>query len=162
MPSYLDTSFAGWGIVSFLGTLILHVLVWRFFLPRRHFLMLLVIFFGVPGLALLAKPSWAFFCPAFIHAVLAVNYIAIYPAFQAASPTIQLLNLLHSRPYGTTTEKIISLFAESDLVNARLSDLQQSGLISRSESPRLSFFARLMVRAFLSYRALLGLPQGAG
>lgn len=165
MPSYpesIDTSLVWLGLATFITSLLVHVLIWRRLQINRHFLMLLVIFLGLPVVGYGMLSDARTLIPLSFHLILAVNYIAIYPAFQAASPTIQILAFLAHAPGGLTRSELASKMQAENLVDARLKDLHRAGLLSSDAQPVLSWGGRWLAKGFLTYRAVLGLPVGQG
>lgn len=147
-----------WGIISYAVCHLLHIAAWRIKTPAKQFPTLL--FFLCLPAALLV-----YFSPtaALTHFCFASSYIAIYPAFQAVSPTIEIVDLLRRVPGGLTRQELITTFASPALVDDRLSDLYQSGLLIKGAGgPILSTRAKYLARFFRTYRALLGLSEGGG
>lgn len=161
-------SLEGWwlGIVSFLGALMPHIVVWRRSVPPPGALDLVLYLFLLPySLALLAIGFGGHypFVAALTHAILASNYLAIYPAFQASSPTVHLLTMLHDAPRGMTREEVVQHLVGITAVESRLEDLKRAGLVFRSgNSFTLSRSGARLAAVFIHYRGWLGLGQGAG
>lgn len=147
-----------WGLVSYAVSHALHVVIWRARTPNRQ----VVALFGIlcAPAALVAYYS----IPAAItHFSCAASYIALYPAFQAVSPTIQILELLRKMPSGAPRNQLVAAFASPSLVSDRVADLMRGGLlIQNEESARLTWRGRLLARFFIVYRSLLGLAEGGG
>ena len=147
---------------------LLHVAVWRSFSPKAHLLWLVLTLILAPtGLFLFWMAngiSWqSLLVPTVTHFLIVANYIAIYPAFQASSPTIQILNLLSQNRSGMGAEEICKRLAEEKLVKDRLSDLSQSGLITHDKGEvGLTPKGKVLASIFIFYRKLLSLPEGAG
>lgn len=145
-----------------------HIVIWRLAHVKRHVLLLTTLFLLLPTISWLAVafltdfgldavPSWL------THVSLSLSYIAIYPAFQASSPTLHLVESLHFHPMGMTREAILAKFATDSVVADRLNDLEASGLLKREGANwRLSKKGACLNLLFRSYRSFLGLPEGAG
>lgn len=153
----LSLTYWWWGIVSYGVAHTFHIFWWRQFPVKRH-LLLLGILFGFPVFALaIVGPS-----AVLTHLTLTAQYIAIYPAFQATSPTIEILEFLRVRGIASENE-ILQTCSNQSIVQDRISDLETGGLIRRkTQSFELSLRGRLLAEIFIGYRALLGLPVGEG
>ncbi len=155
------------GILTYLPFHCLHIFVWRLIPPRRDvlelvlYLLILPLALGLLWVGLGGSLSWP---QALLHLLLAVNYIAIYPAFQASSPTVRLICLLLDHPLGLTPEKTEETMRQITGVDHRIQDLSKSRLLFKGPRGewKLSFYARIIARFFLIYRRSLGLEQGAG
>lgn len=145
-----------WGAVSYACCHLLHIAWWRIAPPHRALLPLLISFYG----PLIVDAVWLTPSAALLHALLAANYIAVYPAVQASSPTLRMVLLLRS---GLTEPQLLTALSTDRLLDDRLSDLQKSGLLVTHEGKLvLSRRGNWLASFFLAYRRLLGLPEGAG
>lgn len=161
MNAFFSTEFYWLGIYTFLTGLALHLVIWRVF-PRWRSIPLLFMTVLVSPLALftlfpLESPLWV--APVILHLIFAANYIAIYPAFQASSPTIEILFCLHHRG-AQSSEAIVSSMDPKSLVGSRVDDLKSGSLIS--QDLKMSASAKLIAKVFIAYRRLLGLAEGQG
>jgi hypothetical protein len=156
------------GLITYLPFHLLHVAVWRMRPPRRDTHELLLFLFLLPLAVLLiwvgigGTPRVG---PAaiLVHFLVAANYLAIYPALQASSPTVHLLCRLRRHPEGLTRETITDFMLKTSAVEARLKDLRNSSLIRHRDGRlELSGAGRLLAAIFLGYRRLLGLERGLG
>ena len=147
-----------WGIISYAACHVLHIVIWRFRTPKRQVVMLFLTL-CVPALFLTAFSFEA----ALTHFSCACSYIALYPAFQAVSPTIQILELLRQVPSGAPREQLVAAFASPSLVSDRIGDLLSGGLLTQGKNgPELTTRGKLLARFFIFYRATLGLQEGGG
>jgi hypothetical protein len=151
-------SLSNWllGVLSYLVCHLIHVVWWHRKKPEREVLWLAALFFLAPAAALFQWGGAALL----IHFWLSAQYLAVYPAFQASSPTLHLLAALRAAgPKGKSARELESSAAGLDRHDQRREFLNKSGLL-RGET--LSFSGRLTARAFLTYRAWLRLPEGEG
>lgn len=157
-----------WGIgllVSALGQG-LHLLIWRR-KPAWRRLPLLLILLLLPSL-LGAIGTWQQLWPVspsawILSACLSANYIAIYPAFQAASPTLQCLAALYRAPRDWSESEIQHRWGGENILSDRVRDLEHGGFIRRQRHTwQIAPRGRWLARTFRAYRWLLGLPQGDG
>ena len=100
----------------------------------------------------------------FFHFALSSAYISSYPAVRALSPSLDVLRMIAASPEKRMTEEeIAKRFSDVGLVTARMDDLRKYRLITESGARvRLTFMSRIIVRSFIVYRRLLGLPIGQG
>ncbi len=160
------------GVLVYFAIHGLHIFVWRFFAPAKQFKALGALFLGLGPLALtwvllpVLSTEWsATVTPYFIYCCLSVHYIAMYPSFQAISPTLEFLYRMKRAPGGMTEPELASALGGAAIVNARVDDLLKAGLIKRNQTGDLmiaNFQARLIGGAFRTYRLVLGLPEGEG
>lgn len=146
----------GWGVGSYFLFHSLHVLTWNLYRPKRDFLWLFALFFlPVPVLFLKAGIG-----AALIHFWLSAQYVAVYPAFQASSPTLHLLAALATEKSGLDETSLLATAARVDREDDRVGSLRQGGFVHTSGE--LSALGRGLARCFLSYRSWLGLQEGRG
>lgn len=152
----------GWwvGLCVFALTFFAHVALWYFFPMLRRIPVLFALFF----LSLLLLYVFHADAPTrLLYSLLALNYISVYPAFQASSPTLVILDRLYQQPRGMTEREIQMLFNSNSLVQDRMNDLISGGLISTdNQRTQLSWMGKSMAFFFIAYRRVLGLPVGEG
>lgn len=161
LPQMLEP--VGLGAAWFAAAILGHVLVWRWLAPRRELPWLFGTLLGVPAAA------WAF-APgqvrAFVVAVsLALAYIQTYPAAQARSPSLLILGAARRlSKAGCATRDDIAAAVRADMsLDTRFRDLDRERLLETTAAgPRLTATGRLLAIAFVAFRRLLSLPQGAG
>lgn len=165
-PAVLFTAFG-----LFVFCLTLHILLWRFRHPRRHALALLVIFLGplvlFPFVAVKIWPlvSWIdLVAVSLLHIALSSAYIQIYPASQADSPSLRILRVVEgAAPRGLTEEEIHISFDPEKLLEARIRDLLEAGLVSSAgDALTLTGRGRMLITPFIYLRKILGLRPGKG
>ena len=152
----------GNGLLFFLALLILQLLIWRVLKPKKQMLLLLLGFFVLP-----------FFFVAFGFLVgglpldwlcalsLGCAYLMSFPAAAAQSPTLVLVNSVVKNKLKTEEEIFRSLGGR--LVKDRLEDLQSDGLVKvDGDHLKLKKPGQILARLFISFRRLLGLPEGQG
>ncbi len=145
-----------------------HMAWWRLVVVRGHLRTLLVIFLAPVFAFWAVVESVGFFnwneiaAPLLTHLSLTAQYIAIYPAFQATSPTLELLEMVASSG-GMTRANILARFAGQSVLEARILDLETGRLVKRTDHGlELTLSGRLLAQIFIGYRALLRLPLGDG
>ena len=155
-----------WGALSYAFFHGLHILIWRG--GKASIPLLFALLFILPTffIALIAWFStgalWAGLAPWVTHIALAGSYFAAYPAFQATSPTIEIIHRLSSSPQGLTEKEIAGSWENAQL-DSRLEDLVRAKMVRReAEKFVLVGRGKWMAQFFLSYRKLLGMPVGKG
>jgi hypothetical protein len=168
-----------YGFITFIASMALHVIVWRVLVPKTHVKYLLIIFFAVP---LTAHIVWfaavnkfgASTLPAIslieiiavymFHITLAAAYIASYPAMHAQCPTLSMLLIIgRSMPEGARDNELNSTFEVAHLLEPRLLDLVNSGMVNKTDdSYTIAGKGLLILSPLLMLRKLLGLPTGSG
>lgn len=151
------------GALFFIFSLLMHLFIWRSRPNQRTFSQLFILFLTPPLLLLgfsCVQPG--LFVSGLLNLILSANYLAIYPAFQASSPSIKMLALLFERK-GLKKHKLLSHFPKDSLLSDRYKDLIDAGLIIKKNGDfKLTTRAKNMVRIFTLYRKLLGLEPGRG
>lgn len=164
----IDVSFWWVGFLTYAPFHALHVWVWRNKPPRHEVLELCLYLLLLPTALWLLWTGlqWG---PTLslggivLHWLIAANYIAIYPAFQASSPTVHLLCLLARNPKGLSEAEVTKRLSQATAIQDRLEDLQQSQLlIADGGRFRLSAGGKLIALFFAGFRKFLGLKRGAG
>lgn len=159
------------GVGLFLLSLFVHVVIWRFWHPRRHALALFIIF--IMPLFLLAFAlsivwttfQWLDFASvALLHLALSFAYIQTYPAVQALSPSLRILILVRaSMPAGMKEAEIFECFDSKQILDDRIHDLTISHLASETNGVlEITAKGRLFILPFLALRKILGLAPGKG
>jgi len=154
------------GFLTYVPFHVLHVVIWRVAPPRRDalelvlYLLVLPIALGLIWVGFGGPLPWS---AILLHLLLGINYIAIYPAFQATSPTVHVLCLLREEILGVEPEKVERVLSETTSLGHRVHDLHRGGLILRTEQgQRLSGLGNALAQFFILFRRVLGLSQGAG
>jgi len=145
-----------WGIASYAFSHGLHLVWWRVNRPKRDLLALFLWFLALPLPWLIWKAGVGAFL---VHFWLSAQYLAVYPAFQASSPTLHLLAALSRARRLSATD----LMGRTSLLNReaeRESSLKNGGFMCGEG--RLTFAGRRLAEFFLLYRRWLGLPEGEG
>ena len=160
-----------WGLAVYCAIHFLHILVWRGLRPQRQFRALALIFLLIGPLSLcwvvyptvISDPG-SIVSPLLLYFCLAAQYIAVFPAFQAMSPTIEFLYRLKKTPSGLTADELANSLDGNAIVGDRVSDLLSSGLAVRTADGQIAATSagRLLGNAFRIYRKALGLPVGEG
>ena len=144
------------GLFGFIGLLVFQIHWWRRNPAARGYIVLFAIFLlgPIPLLAHSAEAFWVAFC-------LALNYLAIFPAFQASSPTLVMLYELW-REEKVKESELRRLF-EKDVMMARLEDLRRGKFVGEKEGKLfLTRRGKCLAGLFQAYRVILGLPVGDG
>ncbi|MBI5638830.1 MAG: hypothetical protein HZA17_00235 [Nitrospirae bacterium] len=161
-----------YGFLSFLGCMLIHVVVWRIKIPRHDALLLFFIFLIFPSIFFLllgvvksvpvsgTDAAYGFL----LHVALSVVYISSYPAAQAISPSLDIMLVIgSSQDRRMTEEDIISRYDDGVLVAARVDDLRHSSLVlQKGGTFELTSVGKTVAGFFVLYRKLLGLHPGGG
>lgn len=152
-----------WGGISYSVCHLAHVLIWRFAPVRRDVKALFFLFIVGPAslfaVSLLLNLNFTWAAGVF-HFALAANYIAIYPAFQASSPTLTILDALYRRNDWADLRELVGAVGGEKVLSDRVEDLKRSGLTT-GES-QLTAKGNFLSTIFITYRQLIGLPEGGG
>jgi hypothetical protein len=159
-------------LTSFTILMVIHVAMWRIFKVRKQILWLFLIFFGLPSLSFLfavtsvsdySSEKWTL--GYLLVMSISGAYVFIYPAAQAASPSMVILLLLnaHKQKGGMTKAEILDVMKSDTLFEDRIRDLHNDGLFRDDDiRPGLSKPGRFVAMIFFYYRRLLRLPRGKG
>ena len=160
----------GWagGFVSYLVCHFLHILLWKIGTIRHDvralFFVFLILPFGGYALFLLrGSGSTHYAAAAFLHFALAANYIAIYPAFQASSPTLTILDYLYRAKTGRQLDDLVMAAGGKSILADRIEDLKVGKLVyEQANGLVLTAKGNVLAGVFIGYRRFIGLPEGAG
>lgn len=161
---------------SFAGCLMCHVALWRLAPPRSDVRALFVIFLAVPiaialGFVAVASSAGGQWPPGLdvlaillLHGALSLAYIQTYPAVQAQSPSLEIAHaVFKSEPRGLSREEVLRALGARRLVDDRLEDLVANRLVRASgDRYALTLLSTCIVKVFLGFRSLLGLPSRGG
>lgn len=153
----------------FVFCLVLHVIAWRLRRPKADIALLVMIFFTPLVIFLIIAPRYeipflALMAVALLHTALSCSYILIYPASQAASPSLKIMRLVDkAKPDGLTEEEIARQFESGELLEARIQDLIAAKMIhQKGDQLSLTPLGQAFVAPFVYLRQILGLPLGKG
>jgi hypothetical protein len=140
--------------------------------PKNDVLTLFVIFLGIPLcvfflLVFKGQGNWdtiELLQILILHSSLALVYIASYPAAQAHSPSLSILLIIGSSAKGhLTAEEINRQYTTDQTIIRRVDELEIYGMIEKRDNVFiLKPIARVIIRLYIFYRRLLGLPPGEG
>ena len=167
------------GILTFSICLCLHILIWRWWCPRRRVVVLLSLFIILPLLFIIGYivlecleclPSIMPFTLAewsmiyLLHFALSFAYILSYPAIEAVSPSLAIsLMVGDSNPQGMLHEDLLHVFGDEIVLEPRIQDLIEAGLIIETNGYfTVTSRGITFVKCFILLRRLLGLPIGKG
>jgi hypothetical protein len=173
----MDPKIIFYGLLLFVFCLTAHITLWRIRIPRNDALMLVFIFFGlpvfvaliicVPGLIAQNIRTELVMTLAQVlvfHGALSSAYIASYPAATAHSPSLAILLIIGAAPLGRLTgDEIARLYRNEHTIIRRAEDLEVYGMLGRKDNSYvLKPVAYFIIRFYILYRKLLGLPPGEG
>ena len=157
----------------FFAGLALHVAWWRIRRPTQDVPALLgcVIFFPIflaalfpfcgPDRALSGSPE-EFFALLFLTALHGFHYVMIYPAWQAASPTV-LVILKMDADREVTREELVSEIDQDLVCEGTLRRLlNERWIVREKETVSLSNRGEILTAFCRQWRKLLNLPDGSG
>lgn len=163
------------GTATFIFALFTHIIIWRAKKVFRQIMLLGIIFILLPLVLYTIIFIYYIFggYPDYLSAVifslvwhitLSSFYIASYPLFQAKCPTFAIILAVDSSmPKGITAESIKDIFDQDMLLNERVKDLIDEGLlVLKNDGYVPSLKGLLLSFLFSIYRSLLGLPLGEG
>lgn len=161
------------GIFVFATTWCLHVVWWRTSRPQATARALIMLFGGGLALTLAGGPiiaaglSFDLGTISLLRAILvagalAAAYIATYPALEAISPTLALLDDIAAAPApGLSCQALFAAMDDSVLLHPRITDLLNEGLVELvGDRHRLTAKGARVARIFTGLRRLLGLSVG--
>ena len=98
------------------------------------------------------------------HFTLSFAYILSYPAIEAVSPSLAILLMIgDSNLHGVVHEDLLHVFDDEIVLEPRIQDLIEAGLIIKSEDYLMATSrGSTLVKCFILLRRLLGLPIGKG
>src|SRR4030067_2773070 len=166
-----------YGMIQFLVSQIVHIIIWRIFSPKAYPIWLPVIFIFTPvgffiilhilvfsgliGIDLNKALYLTIGSSLVMHLALSAMYIHMYPGIIFFSPSLELIKLLaEQNDRGLSMEEMnLPVLSEANTVGMRVDHLSNSGMIEKSVNtyiltPRGTFIAR----SFYIYRRMLGLP----
>ncbi len=149
-------------ILFFLVALIFQIFVWRIIKVKKIIFWLFFIFFVFMPVFMAFTITFEI-KTFFLYFLIAAAYIQTFPAIQADSPTLKIINLIGNSKEGISKEKITKAFSEYSLREERISDLITEGfLIKDNENFVLTKKGLLLAKLFIAYRKILGIGEGKG
>lgn len=158
----------GWGLVLFAAGLAAHVAWWRLARPVDEFRALALSFLAGPALGSLAVPGLAAWRETLGCAAAALlfgaMYIMLYPAAQAASPTMLLVLRIAAKGTAGETRAALGEALDADTLSRKSIDDMVHGRFADEVdgvlhiAPRGRFLLGFLTR----WRRLLGLEYGSG
>lgn len=161
------------GVLVFLACVAVHIAVWRCCMPKGRIRALCLIFLGLPpalgevalfsgilsGVAL--DERFGFYLLSYS---LSFAYILSYPAVEAISPTLAIsLAIGEAGPGGISVSGLTSIFNDNRLLQPRVKDLLDAGLIKRSDGVlRITPRGVIFLKPFIILRRFVRPGQGRG
>lgn len=158
-----------WGIGLFLLAFFIHIFMWRIHLPKNHTKALFGIFLGalLIGIFILWKfqafeNQYQYLQFSLLFVSLSLAYIATYPAAEADSPSLAIVQIISkANPKGVTKEELNKIMTNEFLVKPRVNDLLLYNMISlKGDRYTITRKGIFLVRIFIFYRKLLDIQQG--
>jgi len=156
------------GLLCFVLALIVHIVIWRIWAPKKQLFWLFAIFLCLPLFALIACANGFeltlldSLAAALLWLAMAAAYIQTYPALKEDIPSFRLLLLLENR-LGMSKEDIIAVMKQNNLFSAKLDELENDRLVVEKKGRfELSSAGRKLADLFYYYRKILGLKPGEG
>jgi len=150
-----------------------HWSVWRVRIPKRQTLALLVIFFSVLFLGLLASQvtqglPWTpsglveVLHVALFHTAVTLSYIVLYSAIEEDSPTLKLVRFVEQAgDEGRHPDELYGVITDELIVGSRLDAMTRDGMITKDgEMCRLTPKGRGTAQLFRTTATLMGLRKG--
>jgi len=156
------------GSLLFVLAFLLHLAVWRLHYPRNP-IKTLVLLFGTVALAGIIFLSFyvSYTVVQYAHIALFffslfICYLITYSAIEADSPSLVIvLRVARSGKQGLLSEGIKESLGNKLLIEPRLKDLVEAGLVDLSGSTyKINAKGRLFLAPFIIYRNFLGLGKG--
>ncbi|WP_421999898.1 hypothetical protein [Reyranella sp.] len=151
----------------FLAALVLHLIWWRFKVPRRQLAALAALFLMVAAVGFAALVASGIFSddlplPRLLMAILlfgslGVVYLILFTALEADSPTLTIIGLIsETGASGVHREALIRAMARHSYVQTRIDQMVADGMAVESASGlRLAAQGLWLSRLVLLYRQLL-------
>lgn len=166
-----------YGLIQFMVSQIVHIIIWRIFSPKAYPIWLPVIFTLTPvGLFIslhilvfsgliainINKALYLTIGSSLVmHLALSAMYIHMYPGIIFFSPSLEIIKLLaEQNDRGLSIEEIdLPVLSEANTIGMRIDHLVNSRMIEKNGAsyiltPKGAFIAR----SFYIYRRMLGLP----
>ncbi len=149
------------GILSYSACHLLHIFLWRS-LTIKHDVRAIFLCLFFSAFVFLLFPAFSL-CAFLVHAILAATYIALYPTFQASSPSIVIMSSIHASAAGLNAKEILMVLGHGNLMSDRFRDLVIAKLLTKNgEHYALTARGKRLADLFIFYRQFLGLPRGGG
>ena len=166
------------GSFFFVVAFVLHLIVWRVYLPKRQTKTLLLLFFGVFSCGIyliyqypskfslfsLSSPlDWVEYFQIGLYLVsLTLGYMITYSAIEADSPSLIILLLIHETgETGLTAGQLKHKIDDQVLIEPRVKDLLKDKMVVENRGKyHLKLKGILLARLFIFYRNLMGAGKG--
>lgn len=164
------------GIVLFAVAFLIHLILWKFYLPKNHTKILVFIFLTVwvPGIFIYYRKfsnleSISFYCAmseciqlSFLYFSIALAYITTYSALEVDSPSLVMVSEIARAGVKGLDREIFERRVNDDLlVMPRINDLIKDKMVYREkELLKLSSKGWLVVKLFIIYRNIIRYGKG--
>ena len=169
-----------WGIFLVCLGFLIHVILWKIRLPRKHTKALLQIFLGTLFLGVIII-FWSARSSGHIHriapehlseylhiALLVISftlaYIITYSALEADSPSlVMIMKIANAGVEGVGKTRFEQLMSDDLLILPRIRDLLRDNLVyQEGEKYKLTAKGRVFARIFIVYRQILKIDRKGG
>jgi hypothetical protein len=170
-----------WGMILYLGALLVHAILWRLHRPQAPLKILLMVFFGVTAAGLAALywheetlralgfavlPNWAAYVHVFAFATaMGLAYIVGYTLLEWDSPTLTLVTkIARAGDSGVQESDLIEKLVERpSFVGSRMLTLMRSGVLAEQDGRYvLSRGNHFFYRFILFYGRLMRMDGTSG
>lgn len=154
-----------YGLTLFGVAFLLHIAIWRIRKPANSIKSLVVLFILVLVAGSILLPIYELFSYVYIWFLFLsffAAYLLSYPAIEVDSPSLVIvMRIFESGKAGLSTKKIGELAKDNLLVEPRLKDLVDAGMVDLSSSMyRINRKGLIFILPFIFYRNILGLGKG--
>lgn len=157
------------GIVTFLICLSLHIIWWRYRHPKNDIFALILVFFLVPAIFVVAAyilhiPLINLLSIILLHTALSCAYIMSYPAVQAKCPSLNVMLIVsRAMPHGVTKEEIKQQLGDDALLDISIQKMTEEGFTKEIDNMIIpTRFGNIIASFFIVFRSLLGIEHGKG
>jgi len=156
------------GSLLFFVAFLIHILIWKFRLPKNHTNILLITFILtlVAGVVLLYNfkkfSIFEYLQLTFLFISLTLAYITTYSAIEVDSPSLRIVLKIAQCGFEGLDKEVLEMALTDDiLVKPRIQDLYKDKMI-RLEKDRYKLTAKgiFITRIFVFYRKLLNTGKG--
>ncbi|MBF0299282.1 MAG: hypothetical protein HQK51_11215 [Oligoflexia bacterium] len=153
-------------LILFSFALLLHIIVWQIFRPKKKFIFLLLLFIILPSVLvfiLLAGEERFLYAFSLVN-LFGLSYILTYPAIHTWSPSLYMIYLISRSDMKYNLNDLLLLMNENLSIDNRIEDIfndkfvkKESKKSKESKQLSLTILGKVIAFSFILFRKIVGL-----
>jgi len=167
-----------WSLILFCISIIIHLIIWKIKLPKKHratllkiFSFILLLWYILIFLPVFRNPPSIFFLSivqiahiSLFHIAITLAYVAAYVSIEADSPSLRITNCIFKKDKsGIGRDELFVLANMDKFFPSRISSMVLDKMVSlKNGKYRVANKGNFLVKIVIYYRNIMGVDKGFG